>query len=247
MTMKLMPGISEIHASYGGGEDMALLQNNGNIGVRRKIETRNGEAEGGSDDDLVAAMAAADSTALAVAIERHGGRISALARRMLGPGGDVDDIVQETFLRLWTRAALWQPGRAKLSTWLHRVASNLAIDRLRRQKGVSLDEAPEQVDGGPLPDAGLVSDQAASRIDRAMETIAPRQRLAISLCHYQEMSNIDAAEIMGISVDALESLLARGRRNLKTALDADRDWLMEAVSQGQISALAVNRDGANEN
>ena len=85
-----------------------------------------------SDDDLVARTAGGDERAFARLIERHGDRVAALARRMLGPQGDADDIVQETFLRLWTQASGWQPGRARISTWLYRVASNLCIDRLRK-------------------------------------------------------------------------------------------------------------------
>jgi len=198
-----------------------------------------------TDDALVAAMARGESAALGELLNRYGGRIAANARRMLGPGGDADDIVQETFLRLWSRAALWQPGRAKLSTWLHRVAINLAIDRLRRSNPVSLDEAPEPVDRGPLPDARLASRDASVLIDRAMMALAPRQRMAITLCHYSELTNIEAADIMGISVDAMESLLARGRRSLKHMLMADRYWLLETASLGAMPAPANTEDGAN--
>ncbi|VAW11017.1 hypothetical protein MNBD_ALPHA09-1031 [hydrothermal vent metagenome] len=194
------------------------------------IDDNSNMPAGGADDDLVAAMARGEARALGLLLERHGGRIAALARRMLGPGGDADDIVQETFLRLWSRATIWQPGRAQLSTWLHRVAANLAIDRLRRAKSVGLDEVPEPVDGGPAPDAGLGARDAMVLVDGAMRGLAPRQRLAITLCHYQELSNIEAAKIMGISVDALESLLARGRAKLKQTLMADRHWLMDAVA-----------------
>ena len=194
--------------------------------IGNKGNTRNSD----TDDDLVAAMARGEAAALGLLLDRHGGPIAALARRMLGPGGDADEIVQETFLRLWSGAAIWRPGRAKLSTWLHRVAANLAIDRLRRTRNIGLDEVPEPIDGAPPPDAGLASRDAMGLIERAMQGLAPRQRLAISLCHYQELSNIEAADIMGISVDALESLLARGRQGLKRTLMADRHWLMDAVS-----------------
>ncbi|MFV2035513.1 MAG: RNA polymerase sigma factor [Halocynthiibacter sp.] len=211
----------------------------------RSIGNRANSHDGETDDDLVAAMAGGEGAALAVLLDRHGGRIAALARRMLGPGGDADEIVQETFLRLWSRAAIWQPGRAKLSTWLHRVAANLAIDRLRKSASVGLDEAPEPIDHRPLPDAGLASQEASILIDRALAELAPRQRLAITLCHHSELSNIEAAEIMGISVEAIESLLARGRQGLKQILMADRHWLLEAASRGAMPAPANTEDGAN--
>lgn len=207
----------------------------------------NSESQGPeSDDDLVALMARGNGSALSDVIERHGNRIAALARRMLGPGGDIDDVVQETFIRLWQRAALWQPGRAQLSTWLYRVASNLSIDRLRRSQTVSFDRAPAQVDNGPPPDARIAASEALSLIDAALQSLAPRQRLAITLCHHQELSNIDAADVMGISVEALESLLSRGRRKLKGELMADREWLMDAVARGQMVARQNVEGGADE-
>jgi len=212
----------------------------------RSIRKSGNSRDEATDDNLVAAMVRGESAALGELLNRHSGRIAVLARRMLGPGGDADDIVQETFLRLWTRAAFWQPGRAKLTTWLHRVAVNLTIDRLRRSSPVSLDEAPEPVDQGPLPDAGLASRDATALIDRAMMTLAPRQRMAITLCHYSGLTNIEAAEIMGISVDAMESLLARGRRSLKHMLMADRYWLLDTASLGTMPAPANTEDGANE-
>jgi len=211
----------------------------------RAIGNKGYSRDGDTDDDLVAAMARGDSAALGELLNRYGGRIAALARRMLGPGGDADEIVQETFLRLWSRAAIWQPGRAKLTTWLHRVAVNLAIDRLRRKGPAGPDQAPETADPDPLPDARLASRDASILIDRALAALAPRQRLAITLCHYSEFSNIEAADIMGISVDAMESLLARGRRRLKHMLMADRHWLLETASLGVMPA-PVNTEGRGE-
>lgn len=198
-----------------------------------------------ADDALMAAMAEGDNAALAEVLSAEGDRVAALARRMLGPGGDVDDLVQEVFLRLWRAAPRWEPGRARISTWLHRVAANLCIDRLRKMREAPLEDAPEVPDRGPAPDAGLVAGAAASLIDTALAALAPRQRLAITLCHYQELGNIEAAEVMGISVEALESLLSRGRRSLKAALLGERDWLMDVVAEGHFAALCVTEDGAD--
>ena len=77
---------------------------------------------------------------------------------------------------------------------------------------------PEQVDDGPAPDRGLQAADVARRVAAAMKALPDRQREAIVLCHYQEFSNIDAAGLMGVSVEALESLLSRGRRALRAAL-----------------------------
>lgn len=199
------------------------------------------DLDGHDDDALVARTAAGDGAAFALLVARHGDRLAALARRMLGPNGDVEDVVQEAFLRLWSRAGLWQPEQAQLSTWLHRVAANLCIDRLRRKGADALDEVPEPVDPTPLPDQDLGAMSAARRIDAALQELAPRQRQAIVLCHYQGMGNIEAADIMAVSVEALESLLARGRRALKAALEKDRDWMIAALGEANASRLEEAR------
>jgi RNA polymerase sigma-70 factor (ECF subfamily) len=101
---------------------------------------------------------------------------------------------------------------------MHRVALNLCYDRLRRRREVVTDAPPEQVDDAPNAFDALASEQSASRVEAAVLALPERQRAAITLVAFQEMSNVDAAEALGVSVEALESLLARGRRSLRAAL-----------------------------
>jgi RNA polymerase sigma factor (sigma-70 family) len=170
-----------------------------------------------ADDDLVMRAGHGDQKAIQTLVSRKGPRIYALAGRMLGDRGEAEDVVQEAFLRAWRFAPNWRPGVARFDTWLHRVALNLCYDRLRRR--VSTVELPvDQVDPGPAPDRGLYAQDIGRRVDRALGNLPVRQREAIILCHYQEFSNIEAAAVMELSVDALESLLARGRRALRLAL-----------------------------
>ena len=86
-----------------------------------------------SDDELVARVANGDETACRLLVDRHLSRVIAVARRMLGNQSDAEEVAQEVFLRVWTHADRWEPGRAQFSTWLHRVATNLCLDRLRRR------------------------------------------------------------------------------------------------------------------
>ena len=141
-----------------------------------------------------------------------------LARRMLNDAMEAEDVTQELFLRAWKQAPSWQPGAARFDTWLHRVAVNLCYDRLRRRRETAMAEPPEQVDLGPAPDRGLQARDTGRRVETALAALPERQREAVVLCHYQELSNIEAAALMGVSIEALESLLSRARRGLRAAL-----------------------------
>lgn len=146
-------------------------------------------------------------------------RLVALAARMLGDRDEADDVAQEAFLRIWEITPKWRSGAAHFDTWLHRVTLNLCYDRLRRHRETTVsDEFPEQADLAPLPDERLDTAHANERISRALAKLPARQREALVLQYYQELPNAQAAQLMGVSVDALESLLARARRNLRTAL-----------------------------
>jgi RNA polymerase sigma-70 factor (ECF subfamily) len=170
------------------------------------------------DFDLVVRVGRGDPAAAQALVARKLPRITALAARMLGDGGEAEDVAQEAFLRAWRQAPRWKEGAARFDTWLHRVALNLCYDRLRRRRELPMADPPEQADPGFAPDRGLLAADVSRRVAEALQALPERQREAIVLCHYQELGNIDASEIMGVSVEALESLLARGRRGLRAAL-----------------------------
>lgn len=171
------------------------------------------------DEELVRRIGAGDSTAMQAMVARKLPRILALAARMLGDPAEAEDVAQETFVRIWRHASGWRQGHARFDTWIHRVALNLCYDRLRRRREWVTDELPEVADDAPLPDA-MPGDEER-RVNQALLRLAPRQREAIVLVYYQELSNIEAAGAMQVSVDALESLLARGRRALQAMLIGD--------------------------
>jgi RNA polymerase sigma-70 factor (ECF subfamily) len=170
------------------------------------------------DAEDVAKAGRGDRDAAARLIARHSAKLLTVAGRMLSSRAEAEDAVQEVFLRLWTHAGRWQPGGAKFETWLYRVMLNQCYDRLRRRPTQPLEEAAEVADEAPLPGDGLDDGQVGREIARALETLPERQKAAILLCHFKEYGNIEAAEIMGLSVEALESLLARGRRALRARL-----------------------------
>ena len=143
--------------------------------------------------------------------------------------GEAEDIAQEAFLRLWHSAPTLDAGTHGMRPWLRRVASNLAIDGLRKAKRLDVtDEVPEQIDeAGQLQ--ALEAVEVAQRVEQAIADLPPRQRIAVSLFHFEDMSQREVAAMMELSEDALESLLARGRRRLKDILKEDwQDLLIQS-------------------
>jgi len=171
------------------------------------------------DAELVRNAGAGDQRAAEALVRRHLPKMVGVARRMLNDGAEAEDVAQEVFLRVWRDAPRWKPGQAKFETWMHRVALNLCYDRLRRRREKTDPDAGVMVaDSRPLASEEWLARQRAARVNAALAQLPERQRAAIALVHFDEMSNIAAAEILEISVEALESLLARGRRALKAAL-----------------------------
>lgn len=174
------------------------------------------DAMGEDDAATLERIAQGDARAYRALSERHLGPILRYATRLLGDQTEAEDVAQETFLRLWQRAGAWEP-RAKLSTWLHRIAHNLCVDRLRQRRGED-PAALERESTGDRPSGLLRRKQVSAEVQAALNELPERQRAAVVLTHYQGMSNPEAAEVLEIGVDALESLLARGRRTLREQL-----------------------------
>jgi RNA polymerase sigma-70 factor (ECF subfamily) len=172
-----------------------------------------------ADDALVARVAGGDGRAWQAIVDRHAQAILGSAWYMLGDRAEAEDVAQETFIRLMGKAGSWTAGGPKLRTWLYRVAANLCIDRKRQRRTEPLDAAAERAD--PASDAGAMGQRidVARAVSRTMAALPERQRLAVTLVHFQGLTNIEAAEALEVSVDALESLLARARRAMRGALE----------------------------
>ncbi|MBV8260697.1 MAG: RNA polymerase sigma factor [Paraburkholderia sp.] len=177
------------------------------------------------DADLVARVGARDPLAVRALVASKLPRLIALATRMLGDRNEAEDVAQEAFVRIWKHAPTWRTGEAKFDTWLHRVALNLCYDRLRgRREEPSNDPhamSEPALDPAGAPDQQLEARTRDQRVRAALAALPVRQREALVLTYYQELSNLEAAALMGISVDALESLLARARRTLRAQLAGD--------------------------
>ena len=185
-----------------------------------------GPDEAEDEAALVARVAAGEAPAFRALVDRHLPTVLAIARRMLRDDAEAEDVAQETLLRLWRNAARLELGEGGVRPWLRRVAANLCIDRVRAQRNTSLGEAlPEEVEPASQMTT-LVERELGRRVDAALKALPERQRLALTLFHYEGMSQIEVGEAMGISDEAVESLLARARRTLKVSLKEEWRGLM---------------------
>ena len=172
-----------------------------------------------SDRELLIASGNGDRRAFALLMERHTPFALALGIRMLGNADDAEEVAQEAFLRVWRKAPDWDgEGNAQFTTWLYRVVVNLCTDRKRRRQTLPMDDVEEPPDPGPSGLDQLAAGQAQKVVAEALADLPERQRAAISLCHLGEVSNSEAARVLGVTVSALESLLVRGRRGLRDYL-----------------------------
>jgi RNA polymerase sigma-70 factor (ECF subfamily) len=170
-----------------------------------------------SDEVLMARVARGDEPAYRMLTRRHLPAMLGLARRILGNAADAEDVVQEAMLRVWTHAPRWQP-LAAFRTWLTRVVVNLCLDRKRRRQWVALEAAGEIVDPTPGVTEKAEQNERERLLAAGIAELSPRQRAAIMLTYSEGMSNAQVAEILDTSVSAIETLLVRGKQNLRARL-----------------------------
>lgn len=178
-------------------------------------------ADATADADLLARCAGGDGAAFAALSRRHAPRVLMLARRMLENEADAQDIVQETFIRLWQQAPQWEWRDAQLSTWLHRVATNLCLNHLQRVRARMQPLGEEQdaiADTAPTGEVLLEAGQRTAAVQAAIAALPERQRAALLLFYAADVSTAQAADTLGLTVKSVESLLVRARQSLRQRL-----------------------------
>ncbi|GFE65417.1 RNA polymerase sigma factor [Litoreibacter roseus] len=171
-----------------------------------------------TDAELLAAFAAGDARAASLLTERLAPPLLRFATRLLSDPVEAEDVVQDAMIKLWHIAPDWQDGGAKVSTWLYQVARNLCIDRLRKRRGTDLEDADQVLDERPSVQEHLIEKDRYDALQMALNDLPARQRQAVILRHIEGLSNPEIAIILEIGVEAVESLTARGKRNLASAL-----------------------------
>ena len=209
-----------VQTSVGGGRksEIAVAAGDATPGRQPGTGWRGADRE---DEALLMRVVARDPAAFRLIVDRHMPRLILLARRLLRDEAEAEDVAQEALLRLWRQGQGLDVGPAGVGPWLKRVVSNLAIDRLRVRGRYDLtDEPPEQ------PQAAdqlrrLEQRELADRVEEALRQLPDRQRLALTMFHYEGLSMQEVGGLMGVSAEAVESLLARARRSMKVALAAE--------------------------
>lgn len=170
------------------------------------------------DEELLDRLAANDETAFRMLVERHIDRAFSIALRIVGSRADAEDVVQDTMLKVWTHRGRWQQGRAKFSTWLYRVITNRCIDLRRQPRTDDVDAVPEPADTRPDAASTMQREEVTDLLEQAMQQLPEHQRIAVIFSYHEDMSNGEIAEVMQTTVAAVESLLKRGRQQLKAIL-----------------------------
>ncbi len=167
-----------------------------------------------SEEKLLGMIKEGNHEAFTELVNRHGKRFYRTAYRLLYRKDDAEDIVQEAFLKLWERPHLFNEEKgAKFTTWFTRVVMNLSIDRNRKKGALPLEKEVAGTDEG-----GEEGDERKGRqalVESFLKKLPERQRVALTLCFFEGVSNKEAAVVMGISLKALQSLLMRGKSALK--------------------------------
>lgn len=185
------------------------------------------------DATLLARYARGDAAAARVLTLRLTPRAFGQAVRLLGDQAEAEDVAQEAMMRLWKIAPDWRAEQAQVSTWLYRVVANLCTDRLRKRKrgALPLEDVAEPADPTPSAEAQMQTQSRLDALRAALADLPERQRVAVMMRHLEGAANPEIATALGISVEAVESLTARGKRALAAAL------------KGQIAALGFEEEG----
>lgn len=170
------------------------------------------------DDQLIAAVAGGDHPALLALYDRHGRVAYGLAYRILGDAGAAEEAVQDAFVRVWRRAATFDPARGGARSWLLTIVHHCAIDVLRRRAGAppvvaGLDEIAERQ---AVPDAwsDLSARLERERVRAAVAELPGEQRRAIEMAYFDGLTHREIAERDGLPLGTVKGRLRLGLRRL---------------------------------
>ena len=169
------------------------------------------------DEELLALIQDDSHEAFSILVQRHTERFYRLAYRYLQNKETAEDVVQDAFVKLWEDPARWQAERKnKFTTWFYRIVVNLCLDRQKRKKPLELgDQEILIADERQTPDVEVLNKEKHKILENEIAALPERQRTALNLCFEEGLSNQEAAQVMGLNLKALQSLVMRAKTTLK--------------------------------
>jgi len=209
-------GLESVGRGWPGGALLALVPR---AAARDETAMDSPKSYAGAHDaELVHWTAGGDRQAFGEIVTRHGPFALRVAVRLVGDPHAAEDLVQEAMVRAWSQARHFDPTRARFATWLYRIVVNLCIDHCRRVRPEPLPDNFDPVDTSPGAEETIADDQRRSALMKALAELPVRQRAAMTLVYDEGMSGAEAARVLGVSVKAVERLLARARAFLRERL-----------------------------
>ena len=178
------------------------------------------------NDTLVARCQAGDTEAFRELYRTHRAHVARLVQRILGPDAEVEDVIQEAFIQIHRSLPSFQ-GSSLLSTWIHRVAVNVALQHIRRRKRqrsgpvVMMNEPPEPSSGDPAPEEDVLWRDRMTKLYAALEQLSPKKRAVFVLHEIEGMSAEEIAKVMHAPLITVRTRLFYARKALYATLAAD--------------------------
>jgi RNA polymerase sigma-70 factor (ECF subfamily) len=172
-----------------------------------------------ADASLMAALLRKERSAADALYARYASRIYGLGLVLLKNKADAEDLVQDTFLKVWRTGSAFDPERGSLDTWVLLTARSVAIDRLRRRtletRKLSSEPRRSEVSDEPGPEWHAEQRDLIQRAQRAMEQLPPQQRSAVALAYFGQRSSTEVAELQGIPLGTAKSRIRAGIATLR--------------------------------
>ncbi len=178
-----------------------------------------------TDAALMARIGAGDQQAYTVLVDRHMTRSLNFVFRHIHDRAIAEDILQEGFLKVWQHAARWEP-QAQFRTWFYKMLYNLCVDHWRKNRRPmeTLDNFENTLtDNQANAEDAMIHTEQRSAVQHSLEQLPDSQRTALTLFHLHELSQYEVAQVMNLSVGAVESLLFRGRQKMKQLLSSESE------------------------
>ncbi len=220
--MRLYSTVTDAASVLAAARCSRALPHDGRLGVARERLYNTPQAEGlrmtATDETLLARAGEGDRAAFAAFYDRHAARALGLLVKLLCDRAAAEDVLQETFLQVWSRAAQFDMSRGSPLVWLLMIARSRAADYRRRRtvpQGVIPDSTTAEVES---PHGAVERSELRSRTHGALESLPSDQRIAIRLAFYEGLTHVEIAQKQELALGTVKTRIRLGMRRLRELL-----------------------------